>query len=150
MPPQSIDELRSAVASMKAKGLNSQQIADELYRFPRPRYNGFHPARPPVEDHPVDIRVGWRSIAVKGERIESVSEIFADIMLEEVGTDVDAIVGISINGIPFATCIAAGMDLENFSIARTISEEEGGHLSEVFAGIKGRESLSLMTWYHLE
>ena len=85
----------------------------------------------PVEDHPVDIRVGWRSIAVKGERIESVSEIFADIMLEEVGTDVDAIVGISINGIPFATCIAAGMDLENFSIARTISEEEGGHLSEV-------------------
>ena len=133
---------------MKAKGLNSQQIADEL-SLSQTTIQWLSSSQAPVEDHPVDIRVGWRSIAVKGERIESVSEIFADIMLEEVELDVDAIVGISINGIPFATCIAAGMDLEP-SIARTISEEEGGHLSEVFAESRGRESLSLMTWYHLE
>ena len=35
------------------------------------------------------------------------------------------------------SCIAAGMDLE-LSVARSISEEEGGHLSEVFAGVKGK------------
>jgi orotate phosphoribosyltransferase len=135
MPPQSIDELRSAVATMKAKGLNSQQIADEL-SLSQTTIQWLSSTQP-VEDHPADIRVGWRSIAVKGERIEAVSEIFADIMLEEVEEEVDSIVGISINGIPFATCIASGMDLE-LSVARSISEEEGGHLSEVFAGVEGK------------
>jgi orotate phosphoribosyltransferase len=121
---------------MKAKGLNSQQIADEL-SLSQTTIQWLSSTQQPVEDHPADIRVGWRSIAVKGERIEAVSEIFADIMLEEVEEEVDSIVGISINGIPFATCIASGMDLE-LSVARSISEEEGGHLSEVFAGVEGK------------
>ncbi len=101
MPPQSIDELRSTVATMKAKGLNSQQIADEL-SLSQTTIQWLSSSQQPVEDHPADIRVGWRSIAVKGERIEAVSEIFADIMLEEIEEEVDSIVGISINGIPFA------------------------------------------------
>ena len=136
MPPQSIDELRSTVTSMKAKGLNSQQIADEL-SLSQTTIQWLSSSQQPVEDHPADVRVGWRSIAVKGERIEAVSEIFADIMMEEIEDEVDSIVGISINGIPFATCIASGMDLE-LSVARSISEEEGGHLSEFFAGVEGK------------
>ena len=92
---------------MKAKGLNSQQIADEL-SLSQTTIQWLSSSQQPVEDHPADIRVGWRSIAVKGERIEAVSEIFADIMLEEIEGEVDSIVGISINGIPFATCITTG------------------------------------------
>ena len=82
-PPQSIDELRSTVTAMKAKGLNSQQIADEL-SLSQTTIQWLSSTQQPVEDHPADIRVGWRSIAVKGERIEAVSEIFADIMMEEI------------------------------------------------------------------
>ena len=87
MPPQSIDELRSAVATMKAKGLNSQQIADEL-SLSQTTIQWLSSSQQPVDDHPADIRVGWRSIAVKGERIEAISEIFADIMLEEIEEEV--------------------------------------------------------------
>ena len=49
---------------------------------------------------PSDIRVGWRSVAVKAARVEAVSYVFCDIIEEEVGEEVDTMVGISINGIP--------------------------------------------------
>jgi orotate phosphoribosyltransferase len=47
------------------------------------------------------------------------------------------VAGISINGIPFAQAIASQMDLE-LAICRTISESEGGHLSDVFASVGGK------------
>ena len=46
-------------------------------------------------------------------------------------------VGISINGIPFAQAIAGQMDLE-LAVSRSISESEAGHLSEVFAYVSGK------------
>jgi orotate phosphoribosyltransferase len=66
-----------------------------------------------------DLKVGWRSIGVSPSRIGSISYALSDIILEELEKkeiDVDVIVGIAINGIPFATYIAEelGLDLAVF------------------------------------
>ena len=101
------------------------------YPYHRPPYNGFPRQMYQWTRKPSDIRVGWRSVAVKAARVEAVSYVFCDIIEEEVGEEVDTMVGISINGIPFAQAIAGQMDLE-LAVSRSISESEAGHLSEVF------------------
>ena len=90
------------------------------------------------DDRPTDVQVGWRSVAVKASRIEAISYIFADIIEEEIGDEIDTIVGISINGIPFAQAIAGQLDLD-LAVTRSISEEEGAHISEIFASVSGKQ-----------
>ena len=83
------------------------------YPYHRLPYNGFpRQMYQWTRRTPSDIRVGWRSVAVKAARVEAVSYVFCDIIEEEVGEEVDTMVGISINGIPFAQAIAGQMDLE--------------------------------------
>jgi|TARA_B110000263_G_scaffold226854_1_gene218774 orotate phosphoribosyltransferase len=132
----SVDELRSKVEEFRTSGLNTQQIADEL-SLSQTTVQWLSASDYKVEDKPLDVKVGWRSIAVKGDRIEAVSYIFCDIIDEMVGDEIDTIVGISINGIAFAQAISATLDLE-MAVIRTISEDVGGHLSEVYASIEGK------------
>ena len=134
--PLSVDELRTKVEEYRNKGLNTQQIADEL-SLSQTTIQWLSSSGVSSEDRPSDIQVGWRSIAVKAARIEAVAYIFADIIDEEIDDEVDAIVGISLNGIAFAQAIAGQMDLD-LSISRSISEDKGGHLSGVFAGVGGK------------
>jgi orotate phosphoribosyltransferase len=137
MMPLSIDELRAKVEEYRGKGLNSQQIADEL-SLSQTTIQWLSSSNVPTDaDAPQDIRVGWRSVAVKAARVEAVSFVFCDIIDEEIDDEVDTVAGISINGIPFAQAIASQMDLE-LAICRTISESEGGHLSDVFASVGGK------------
>jgi orotate phosphoribosyltransferase len=124
------------VDAFRNKGLNTQQIADEL-SLSQTTIQWLSSSGVATEDRPSDIQVGWRSIAVKAGRIEAASYIFVDIIEEEIGDEVDAIVGISLNGIAFAQAIAGQMDLD-LSISRSINADEGGHLSEVFAGVAGK------------
>ena len=132
----SVDELRSKVEEFRSSGLNTQQIADEL-SLSQTTVHWLSASDYEVDDKPLDVKVGWRSIAVKGDRIEAVSYIFCDIIDEMVGDEVDTIVGVSINGIAFAQAISSTMDLE-MAVVRSINEEVGGHLSEVYAGIDGK------------
>ena len=132
----SVDELRSKVEEFRTRGLNTQQIADEL-SLSQTTVQWLSASDYEVDDKPLDVKVGWRSIAVKGDRIEAVSYIFCDIIDEMVGEDVDTIVGVSINGIAFAQAISSTLDLE-MAVVRSINEEVGGHLSEVYAGIDGK------------
>ena len=135
--PLSINELRRTVEEYHNKGLNSQQIADEL-SLSQTTIQWLSSSNVPMdEDTPHDIMVGWRSVAVKAARVEAVSYVFCDIIEEEIGEEIDTMVGISINGIPFAQAIAGQMDLE-LAISRSISESEAGHLSEVFANVGGK------------
>ena len=135
--PLSIDELRRKVEEYHNKGLNGQQIADEL-SLSQTTIQWLSSSNVPMdEETPSDIRVGWRSVAVKAARVEAVSYVFCDIIEEEVGEEIDTMVGISINGIPFAQAIAGQMDLE-LAVSRSISESEAGHLSEVFANVSGK------------
>ena len=132
----SVDELRAKVEEFRLRGLNTQQIADEL-SLSQTTVQWLSASDFEVDDKPLDVKVGWRSIAVKGDRIEAVSYIFCDIIDEMVGDEIDTIVGVSINGIAFAQAISSTMDLE-MAVVRSINEEVGGHLSEVYAGIDGK------------
>ena len=132
----SVDDLRTTVEEYRSKGLNTQQIADEM-SLSQTTIKWLSSGAVGSEDRPEDIRVGWRSIAVRSGRIEAISYVFCDIMEEEIGDEVDTIVGISINGIAFAQAIGGQMDLD-IAISRSISEDGGGHISEVFADVEGK------------
>ena len=132
----SVDELRSKVEEFRERGLNTQQIADEL-SLSQTTVQWLSASDYEADEKPLDVKVGWRSIAVKGERIEAVSYIFCDIIEEMVGDEVDTIVGVSINGIAFAQAISSTLDLE-MSVVRSINEDVGGHLSEVYASVEGK------------
>ena len=132
----SVDELRGKVEEFRESGLNTQQIADEL-SLSQTTVQWLSASDYEVDEKPLDVKVGWRSIAVKGDRIEAVSYIFCDIIEEMVGDDVDTIVGVSINGIAFAQAISSTLDLE-MSVVRSINEDVSGHLSEVYASVEGK------------
>ena len=136
MMTSSVDDLRTTVEEYRSKGLNTQQIADEM-SLSQTTIKWLSSGGVGSEDRPEDIRVGWRSIAVRSGRIEAISYVFCDIMEEEIGDEVDTIVGISINGIAFAQAIGGQMDLD-IAISRSISEDGGGHISEVFADVEGK------------
>tara|TARA_B100001173_G_scaffold307033_1_gene314891 strand:- start:2544 stop:3128 length:585 start_codon:yes stop_codon:yes gene_type:complete len=136
MMTSSVDDLRATVEEYRSKGLNTQQIADEM-SLSQTTIKWLSSGGVGSDDRPNDIRVGWRSIAVKAGRIEAISYVFCDIMEEEIGDDVDTIVGISINGIAFAQAIGGQMDLD-LAISRSISDDGEGHISEVFADVEGK------------
>ncbi len=129
----SVDELRAKVEEFRSSGLNTQQVADEL-SLSQTTIQWLSASDFVVEDKPSDIKVGWRSIAVKGERIDAAAFIFCDIIEEMVGDEVDAVVGVSINGIAFAQAISSQLGLE-LAVVRSISEDRDGHISEVYAGV---------------
>jgi len=137
MMASSVDDLRTTVEEYRSKGLNTQQIADEM-SLSQTTIKWLSSGGVGSDDRPEDIRVGWRSIAVKSGRIEAISYVFCDIMEEEIGDEVDTIVGISLNGIAFAQAIGGQMDLD-IAISRSISDDGGGHISEVFADVEGKK-----------
>jgi len=136
----SIDELRGKVAEMTEQGLNTQQIADELSISQR-TVIWLNSGAAEV-DHPDDIRIGWRTIGSRPNRINAIGSIMADIVLEELVVDdvllVDTIVGISLNGILFANSIADQLDVD-VAIFRSVSEEGDGHLSNKYGNVAGRK-----------
>ena len=136
MMASSVDDLRTTVEEYRSKGLNTQQIADEM-SLSQTTIKWLSSGGVGSDDRPEDIRVGWRSIAVKSGRIEAISYVFCDIMEEEIGDEVDTIVGISINGIAFAQAIGGQMDLD-IAISRSISDDGEGHISEAFADVEGK------------
>ena len=131
----SIDELRGKVAEMTEQGLNTQQIADELSISQR-TVIWLNSGAAEV-DHPDDIRIGWRTIGSRPNRINAIGAIMADIVLEEL-EEVDTIVGISLNGILFANSIADQLEVD-VAIFRSVSEEGDGHLSNKYGNVAGRK-----------
>jgi orotate phosphoribosyltransferase len=74
-----------------------------------------------------ELKVGWRSIGVSSSRIGSISYALADIIVEEMEKrelDVDTVVGIAINGIPYATFIAEELCLD-LAVFRPHHEKTG-------------------------
>lgn len=131
----SIDGLREKVAQMIGQGLNTQQIADELSISQR-TVIWLNSGAAEV-DQPDDIRIGWRTIGARPNRINAIGAIMADIVLEEL-EEVDTIVGISLNGILFANSIADQLDVD-VAIFRSVSEEGDGHLSNKYGNVAGRK-----------
>jgi orotate phosphoribosyltransferase len=134
----SIEELRAQAFGLRKEGLNSQQIADEL-SLSQDTISWLL-AGGESKDRPTDVRIGWRSIGVRPERIAAIGTIMADVADEELGLDdIDTIVGISINGISFAHEVARCLGSE-YTIYRNVDGDDGhGVLSNKYGQVAGKK-----------
>ena len=135
----SIEELRITAGNLRKEGLNSQQIADEL-SLSQDTISWLLAGNQKIEDRLPDVRIGWRTIGVKPNRIAAVGTIMADVADEELGFDeIDTVVGISINGISFAHEVASNLDCE-FTVYRTTDKGDGsGSLSNKYGQVSGKK-----------
>ena len=132
----SVEELRIKANELRAKGLNTQQIADELSVSQTTVQ--WLASEGIMEAPPDDVRIGWRTIGARATRIEAIGLILADIIDEELSGDIDTIVGISINGIAFAQSLAGHIDAD-FAIFRSVDDDGSGHLSNKYGNVAGRD-----------
>src|SRR5204863_6119712 len=106
-----VNAIAKRALEYKEKGLSEKEIADELHLSPETvtwlLSRGVGSGAPPK-----DVKIGWRSIGVYGNRIGFLAAAITDIILEEstkAGAEPDSILGVSINGIPFATLVSEDM-----------------------------------------
>ena len=133
----SIEELKSLASNLMKEGLNTQQIADELSLSQDTitwLLSGTGDS-----DRPTDVRIGWRTLGVRPQRIAAVGSIMADVADEEIGFEnIDTVVGVSINGIAFAYEVARGLE-SDMTVFRTTDEGEGsGSLSNKYDQVAGK------------
>ena len=133
---KSIEGLRDMVSNLRKQGLNSQQIADEL-SLSQDTISWLL-AESTADEKPMDVRIGWRTIGVRPQRIAAIGAIMADVADEECGEDIDTVVGISINGIIFANEVANHLQCE-VAIHRNIEGGAGkGSLSNKYGQVSGK------------
>jgi orotate phosphoribosyltransferase len=139
---KSIDAIAKKALEYKDKGLSEKEIADELHLSPETVTwlitRGVKGGQPPK-----DVKIGWRSLGVFGNRIGFVGAAMTDIILEELekrSIDADAVVGIAINGIPLATVISEELGKE-LAIYRPSQERhgKGGAFSSNYASVEGKK-----------
>ncbi len=132
----SIEQLRNMVSNLRKDGLNSQQIADEL-SLSQDTISWLI-ADSSINEKPQDVRIGWRTIGVRPQRIAAIGAIMADVALEECGDLIDTVVGISINGVLFANEVASQLGCE-VAIHRNVDGEAGqGSLSNKYGQVAGK------------
>ncbi|HKZ88834.1 MAG TPA: orotate phosphoribosyltransferase-like protein [Thermoplasmata archaeon] len=138
---KSIDALVKKALEYKEKGLSEKEIGDELHLSGETvtwlLTRGVKGGEPPK-----DVKIGWRSLGVYGNRIGFAAAAMTDIILEETESralEVDSILGIAINGIPFATLISEELGKE-LVIYRPSQERhgKGGAFSSNTASPKGK------------
>ncbi len=139
---KNIDTLAKRALELKEKGLSDREIGDELHLSQETvtwlLTRGLKGGEPPK-----DVKIGWRSVGVYGTRVGFVASALADIIAEEsekTEVDPDTILGIAINGIPFATLVSEDLGKE-LAIYRPSEERQrrGGAFSSNYAGIEGKK-----------
>ncbi len=138
---KSIDSLVEQVMELKKNGLSESEISDELH-LSVATVTWLLTRNVKEDKPPADIKVGWKSIAVFGGRIGLVSSLFSDIILEEMENrdteDLDTIVGIAINGIPFATMISEQLGIELSIYRPPVSDDSKGTFCSNYASLNGK------------
>src|SRR5438132_12461595 len=122
-----VNAIAKKALDYKEKGLSEKEIADELHLSPETvtwlLTRGVKGGEPPK-----DVKIGWRSIGVYGNRIGFMAAAMSDIALEEMEKrqmDGDAVIGVAINAIPLAALISEALGKE-LSISRP-SQARRGH-----------------------
>lgn len=141
---KSIEELYKRALELKNKGMSDKEISTELHLSVN-TVTWLLSKEFLKETHIQDVKIGWRSLGVFGSRIASMAEIMADIIEEEASIrdfDYDSILGISINGVPFATMVSYILDKE-FIVYRPHPSREDGFFSSNFASVKGKNVIVL-------
>jgi len=128
-----VEALINKALKLKKGGLTEHEIADELNVS---RETAAWLLSKGKEKKPEgDIKIGWRSVGVYPNRISFISDALCDIVLEEC-EEVDTVVGIAINGIPFATYVADKLGLE-MAVFRP-HHLKGGAFSSNYASVKNK------------
>ncbi len=138
---KNIDDLANQALELKKKGLSDKEIATDLHLSTNTVIWLLSRGFKTVTEKPKDIKIGWKSIGVYSSRIDNLTNIMSDIIVEETESksiDVDTIVGIAINGIPLATLIALTLDRE-LAVYRPHPTREDGSFSSNFASIKNKK-----------
>ena len=139
---KSIDAIAKKALDYKEKGLSEKEIADELHLSTETVTwlitRGVKGGQPPK-----DVKIGWRSLGVYGNRIGYAAAAMTDIILEELekrSLEADAVVGVAINGIPLATVISEELGKE-LAIYRPSQERhgKGGAFSSNYASVEGKK-----------
>jgi orotate phosphoribosyltransferase len=139
---KSVDALVKKAQEFRAKGLTEKEIGDELHVSPETvtwlLTRGVKGGVPPK-----DVKIGWRSLGVFGNRIGYVAAAMTDIVLEELekrSLEADTLVGVAINGIPLATMISEELGKE-LAIYRPTGERhgKGGAFSSNYASVQGKK-----------
>ncbi len=136
---KSVEELAQRAMDLRKKGLDIKEIATEMH-LSTTTVKWLLTKGASTEELPRDVKIGWRSIGIFPYRISKIAEIMTDIIMEEMEKrdfDVDAIVGILINGIPLATFIAEEMNVEMI-IYRPHPKREEGAFSSNYAHVQGK------------
>jgi len=132
-----IDALINKALKYKENGLTDHEIAQELNVS---KETALWLLSKGKEKKPEgEILIGWRSIGVYPCRLNFISDALCDIILEEVekkGLQIHTVLGIAINGIPYATYIADKLDLE-LAIFRPHHEKAGAFCSN-YAEVKDK------------
>ncbi|HEX9339596.1 MAG TPA: orotate phosphoribosyltransferase-like protein [Thermoplasmata archaeon] len=137
-----VNAIAKKALEYKEKGLAEREIADELHLSPETvtwlLTRGVKGGEPPK-----DVKIGWRSVGVYGNRIGFMAAAMSDIALEEMEkrqVDADAILGVAINGIPLASLISEELGKE-LIIYRPSQERhgKGGAFSSNYASPQGKK-----------
>jgi len=131
-----VEALIKKALKLKEGGLTEHEIADELNVS---KDTAVWLLSKKKDKKPVgDVKIGWRSVGVYPGRIGFISDALCDIVLEEC-EEIDTVVGIAINGIPYATFIADKLGLE-MAVFRPHYEKMGAFSSN-YAGVKNKNVL---------
>jgi orotate phosphoribosyltransferase len=133
-----IQVLREKAQRLKESGLSEYDIASELNVAEETV--AWLLSKEEIEKPLKDVKIGWRSVGVYPKRISFIANALSDVILEEAekrGLEIDTIIGIAINGIPFATLIAEELDLE-LAIFRP-HVEKVGVFSSNYASVRDKD-----------
>jgi orotate phosphoribosyltransferase len=139
-----VNAIAKRAMEYKEKGLSEREIADELHLSAETvtwlLTRGVKGGEPPK-----DVKIGWRSVGVFGNRIGFMAAAMSDIALEELEKrqmDTDSIVGVAINGIPLAALMSEELERE-LIIYRPSQERhgKGGAFSSNYASPQGKKVL---------
>jgi orotate phosphoribosyltransferase len=128
-----IETLITKALKYKDSGLTDHEIAEELNVSKETTIWLLNKGKEKKPEG--DVKIGWRSIGVYPSRIGFISDALCDIILEEC-EQVDTIVGIAINGVPYATFVADKLGLE-LAVFRPHHEKIGAFSSN-YASVNGK------------
>ncbi len=129
---------------MHSKGISDNEIADQLClsRATVDWLLSDEATREEREENaPRDVKLSWRSVGVYSTRIRLVAAVMADMINEEMEKgeyELDTVVGIAVNGIPFATEIADILGIEFATHLPSSKINEPGSFGLNYSSIKDK------------
>lgn len=137
------NKLIEKATELRNKGLTTGEIADEL-NISKDTTQWLIMQMTTVnktkqKQRPDDFAINWRTIGSSSARMQFISSALSDIAIEE--GSIDAVVGITVSGVPFATIMAEILDakLAVFHPVKHMKNESAqGALSHNFANIKNK------------